>query len=705
MLKGYPKALYRDQLKWINFRLSPSISNKNAERQKKTAQAIIKRLYLQNSPGVILADEVGMGKTYEAFGVLAGLFVHFPKAKVVIFTHSKNMAQVWKNRWEEFRNGAINDSPKRIRLPHGKFYSGSWNIGDQGVYFGSYETAKSIPKRDLRAALELCLEGRGIHEDPTRRNLRRDLFGTKRKWREVLYSERKPSQSAMDRFWKCCYDPENQSWKHCSRAERELRRLIFQTVRTKRKIDLLVVDEAHKLAGRQRNLFFSKVINGRAKRVLYVTATPFALKIDDLYDRIMDMHDLAGIEAEKLPGLRKKLEKFQDIVRLRKPITEQLKKEVKNSLGQYLIRSLWEEKLKKGVPRRVPKKIPKLQISRGAQQTYATLGLETAFLQLEKEGRRTHRATHRETLCSSYRAIRDAVQKQSEEDKTWPSYLKNLPSLLPSHRESPKFEAVLQYLIKSARCREKVVVFCKRLATIRELRRKLHEALKAERDLDRNRWKQVQSRLRGKIEPSQWLRLRLASSRGNGIPSGKEKQALSALARLFKKSGEPSNSNERENLWYESWGPRRHIDWVGVLSGETRQFKGKGRSLEAVQFAFNLPGPPYILLCTQKAREGIDLHLWCRRIIQYDLEWNPAFMEQQIGRIDRIGSFSRREGRPIEVFYAWQEGTYEEYIAKIVKERVDMIRVLLGGGEWLRDSPEAHESISRLKEYALDFSP
>src|SRR5438046_9549020 len=83
---------------------------------------------------------------------------------------------------------------------------------------------------------------------------------------------------------------------------------------------------------------------------------------------------------------------------------------------------------------------------------------------------------------------------------------------------------------------------------------------------------------------------------------------------------------------------------------------------EAVQFAFNLPGPPYVLLCTKIAREGIDLHLWCRRVVQYDLEWNPALMEQQIGIVDRIGSLSRRAAKPVEVVWAWVPGTYEEYM-------------------------------------------
>jgi hypothetical protein len=127
-------------------------------------------------------------------------------------------------------------------------------------------------------------------------------------------------------------------------------------------------------------------------------------------------------------------------------------------------------------------------------------------------------------------------------------------------------------------------------------------------------------------------------------------------------------------------------------------------SRDAVQFAFNLPGPPYVLLCSQIAREGIDLHLWCRRIVHHDLEWNPALMEQQVGRIDRIGSLSRRVERPIEVCYAWQPGTYEERIARTVCERQRMMAVLLGAGEWLAATPENQESIL-LAEYRLDFRP
>jgi SNF2 family DNA or RNA helicase len=65
-------------------------------------------------------------------------------------------------------------------------------------------------------------------------------------------------------------------------------------------------------------------------------------------------------------------------------------------------------------------------------------------------------------------------------------------------------------------------------------------------------------------------------------------------------------------------------------------------------------------------------------VLQYDRDWNPAALEQQVSRVDRIGSLSRRKNRPLEVSYAWVPGTYEEYMANNVNERVEMMRVLLG---------------------------
>ena len=45
--------------------------------------------------------------------------------------------------------------------------------------------------------------------------------------------------------------------------------------------------------------------------------------------------------------------------------------------------------------------------------------------------------------------------------------------------------------------------------------------------------------------------------------------------------------------------------------------------------------PLRILICTEAAREGINLQVRCHDLIHIDLPWNPARLEQRNGRIDR----------------------------------------------------------------------
>ena len=55
----------------INLYVKDRISEPDARRQMKTAKVIIDRLKKQ--PGLILADEVGMGKTFVALAVAASV--------------------------------------------------------------------------------------------------------------------------------------------------------------------------------------------------------------------------------------------------------------------------------------------------------------------------------------------------------------------------------------------------------------------------------------------------------------------------------------------------------------------------------------------------------------------------------------------------------------------------------------------------------
>ncbi len=76
-------------------------------------------------------------------------------------------------------------------------------------------------------------------------------------------------------------------------------------------------------------------------------------------------------------------------------------------------------------------------------------------------------------------------------------------------------------------------------------------------------------------------------------------------------------------------GQERIACFTGLTSPETRR---------RIQRAFNEPpdrNPIRILLCTDAAREGLNLQRHCHELLHFDLPWNPARIEQRNGRIDR----------------------------------------------------------------------
>ena len=55
----------------------------------------------------------------------------------------------------------------------------------------------------------------------------------------------------------------------------------------------------------------------------------------------------------------------------------------------------------------------------------------------------------------------------------------------------------------------------------------------------------------------------------------------------------------------------------------------------AAQQSFNRGGS--VLLATDAAAEGLNLHFHCRAIVHFELPWSPSRLEQRTGRVDRIG--------------------------------------------------------------------
>ncbi|MBY5485202.1 hypothetical protein E0H36_18520 [Rhizobium leguminosarum bv. viciae] len=63
---------------------------------------------------------------------------------------------------------------------------------------------------------------------------------------------------------------------------------------------------------------------------------------------------------------------------------------------------------------------------------------------------------------------------------------------------------------------------------------------------------------------------------------------------------------------------------------------------DGIRKAFNSPFWPHVLTTTSVGQEGLDFHIWCDRVVHWDLPRDPVDFEQREGRVDRYGSLSVR---------------------------------------------------------------
>lgn len=131
------------------------------------------------------------------------------------------------------------------------------------------------------------------------------------------------------------------------------------------------------------------------------------------------------------------------------------------------------------------------------------------------------------------------------------------------------------------------------------------------------------------------------------------KQQLSEL--------EPRAKFEARTLKRRIRGLRRSVaPWAdGNALQPVERYTGRENRTERdrAATAFREIGPPWVLVASNVGSEGIDLHTYTRRIVHYDLEWNPARMEQREGRGDRLGRKLRGE---LVISYCLVPDTYDE---------------------------------------------
>lgn len=97
-------------------------------------------------------------------------------------------------------------------------------------------------------------------------------------------------------------------------------------------------------------------------------------------------------------------------------------------------------------------------------------------------------------------------------------------------------------------------------------------------------------------------------------------------------------------------------------------------SKQEIQKKFRDPDDPLsVLICSDAASEGLNLQT-CNTVINYDIPWNPMRIEQRIGRVDRIN----QEAPVVHIHTVFYEGTVEEKAYDRCLERIGYFKSALG---------------------------
>jgi superfamily II DNA or RNA helicase len=141
---------------------------------------------------------------------------------------------------------------------------------------------------------------------------------------------------------------------------------------------------------------------------------------------------------------------------------------------------------------------------------------------------------------------------------------------------------------------------------------------------------------------------------------------IHVIRRLLRRIAEPAIvfTEYRDTL---AWLARHLREPVLLLHGGL----SRGERVAIVNAFTN--GDARLLLATDAAGEGLNLHHRCRVVINLELPWNPMRLEQRIGRVDRIG-----QRRAVHVFHLIGADTGETRLLDELRARIARAQAAVG---------------------------
>ncbi len=775
-----------------------SLIDLERDHQKNAVQWALERLLGAGQCGVVLADEVGCGKTYEALALLALLWHHYRRTKKpirrVLIVCKSSLLRKWHD--ELTANETQPDGTKHGIRPY--LTDNRWQLFTKQFIDNLYTI------ENLRRAERLW---QGIDADPLR-GVREDRKiqvpnGLYLINQQLLYDSKRGRSKLLGYLYRT-------NW------------------------DLVIVDETHHYGkGNKCDSIFARRCKGLGRggqpdfgiegtlsyrHILLLTATPFELDPNEMLNLLRIVRAEEG-DLEQLSNLLKQyqqgLNTFYGLRTLpptnerRRKIVEHLhrlrvgqngKDGLETLLRRYLVRNLkettqreyalvnqdssgWQKHLfdKFDDLKSLSSKLPLISFTGPDALFY--LELRTLIQevieqrQADDNARSTFVAMDLQQGLSSYPQLLASSLLKHKSERT--QYLRDLlTGWETSGRLHPKIQAlveivsaIVKYEIERIKQKPetwfaKVVVFNKLVAgTAPHLRKQLEAALEplveellpqlvksSPFETDKVLRKAAQQIVREEVSRARDTFTRQCHARGEdtklstsvlqdaGFEIKRDTHAVDVLSPYFERrvsqalflidflrgSAQPPDTNALRNFIQQNLiepslrlldetidkyldtqpdpdAAKRlgkialyetGIHHLSLLREKLRspeivaRYDGKvGEDRESNRINFNERWNPLVLIVSRVGEEGIDLQRQARYILHYDLEWNPAKMEQREGRVDREGY--GHEGEAIDVQFFLLKGTYEERIFHTVMQRDQWFQILMG---------QKRKSLGRLRE-------
>ncbi len=544
-------------IKWLQSFLNLGARSKNEaipiediERQENTVIQAMNML--DKSPGVVLADEVGMGKTYEAIGVIACTLHKNKNAKIAVITPGPDLGEKWKKEFAGFKESDIHNK----LFPRNSVYKVD----------RLSEFVEKIKKHNITIApVSMFQSGRG-HKNT---NHILSLFchwkklgtATRNKIMESMNCEHTSIKNIkfLEQFYfnelapyleeAFCTNNKDHTKvkglndlyeKHKSKCfninNEEVKSALYKARfvlagRLIPKVDLLIVDEAHKLKNPSslRSFAMQVMFHKKFKKALFLTATPFQLDISELrqvfglftgatsapsnldskYDNLLQkikeyrqeysdfQNAWSDLDNQMAMDFRRKYNNnepdgfsdptYRTIAKHIKNLKSMKNKEIEPRLRDWMIRSIRKERIeyRKTIPQIIKAAKNETFIE---EETLIFLIYERLIAELFRHRRRTHKAAVEINMVSSYIAAhKGAIMQDTYEDipigeiRIYRNLLKDILTKIvkgnyAKHTIHPKVHHVLENALGAVEKNEKTLIFCTRKATLEQLKNKIEQA-------------------------------------------------------------------------------------------------------------------------------------------------------------------------------------------------------------------------------------